>query len=165
MIVVSVVWPYCRMRRVALYRCYRRHDWPYHCTRRGTAESSPGCLIVHGTAPSSVLAGNRRLAVSLLEYRSPLGRIAVGLCPAAQRSRFAQYPAPRQTVSSKYDPAPRSAVSLLEHDARRPAVCLLLYPTPTERRALVGTSSPTRCPPCLMYCRQIPLYQRGRHCR
>ena len=123
--------------------------------------------IVPSAAPSRVLVGAGHLTVSSMDYPAPSGHIAVGVCPAAQRSRFAQYPAPRPAVSSQYDLAPRSAISLLQHDVRHPTVSSLLYPAPfsTERRALVGPSSPTRCPPCLLHRRWSPLNQCGRHRR
>ena len=104
---------------------------------------SPGAetsqTIVRGAAPSRVLAGNGRPAISLLEYSAPLGRIADGVCPAAQRNRFAQYPAPRPAVLSQYDPAPLSAVSSLQHDTPArpyPCCCTRDPPLPSAGRWL-----------------------------
>ena len=131
--------------------------------------ATPRRIVVIGATPGRTIVRGARLCCILTRLSCYTWRcaLAVGVCPAAHRSGFTQYPAPHPAVSSQYDPSPCSAVSSLERNAPRPAVSSVLYtvPSSTKRRTLVGPLAPMLCPPCLLYHRQSSLNQRGRHRR
>ena len=77
--IVSVVRPYCRMRRInrlnscphrlgpyccawrgaALYSCYWHHAWPYRCTRRGAQPYPCRAVLLYATPRPAILGVKR----------------------------------------------------------------------------------------------------------